>query len=313
MNQYKWKKGGLIYAPQGKHGFDVSHCHKPTPLLVDSNTLRIYFGTRDQHGRTRTTFIDVSLNDPRRILYVHDRPVLDLGPLGAFDDSGANVCSIVRYGGDVFMYFIGWNPSTTVHTRNAIGVAISRDNGLSFSRPFFGPVLDRDKSEPYYTGATDVIIDGKRWKAWYTSGSEWKVVDGKPEIFYHIKYAESDNGFDWRKMGVVCIPPIHEYEANARPSVRKLADGYQMWYSRRDIRQFRANASRGYRGGFAMSQDGVAWIRRDDLFGVDVSLAGWDSEAIAYPYVCDVDGSLMMLYNGNGFGRTGMGFALADS
>jgi len=38
------------------------------------------------------------------------------------------------------MYFIGWNPSTTVHTRNAIGLAISDDNGQTFTRAYEGAV-----------------------------------------------------------------------------------------------------------------------------------------------------------------------------
>jgi hypothetical protein len=59
----KWVKKGLIYCPQGKHGFDVTHAHKPTPLLIDKSTVRVYFGTRDIQGRTRTTFIDLEIDN----------------------------------------------------------------------------------------------------------------------------------------------------------------------------------------------------------------------------------------------------------
>jgi hypothetical protein len=31
-----WTKKGLIYCAIGAHGFDRSHCHKPTPLLIAS-------------------------------------------------------------------------------------------------------------------------------------------------------------------------------------------------------------------------------------------------------------------------------------
>ena len=48
--------------------------------------------------------------------------------------------------------------------------------------------------------------------------------------------------------------------------------------------------------------------------GIDVSPSGWDSDMIEYPVVFDVAGRHYMLYNGNGFGRTGMGLAvLAES
>ncbi|KAA6184674.1 hypothetical protein F2Q65_11250 [Thiohalocapsa marina] len=36
-----WHKRGLIYALSGQHGFEQSHCHKPTPLQLDEHTLRL--------------------------------------------------------------------------------------------------------------------------------------------------------------------------------------------------------------------------------------------------------------------------------
>ena len=82
----KWIKKGLIYCPSGKKGFDKSHCHKPTPLIIDDETVRVYFGVRDENSKTRTTFIDLSINNLNEIKYVHDKPVIDLGKIGCFDD-----------------------------------------------------------------------------------------------------------------------------------------------------------------------------------------------------------------------------------
>lgn len=313
-----WIKKGLVYTPTGVHGFDVSHCHKPTPLLLNDNVLRVYFGVRDINGKTRTTFIDVDAHNPSHILYIHDKPVLDLGKIGAFDDSGANVSSVVRKGDKIYMYFIGWNPSTTVHTRNSIGLAVSRDNGFSFQRLYDGSVLDRNKEEPYYTGAVDVIYneDVDLWQMWYTSGSEWKMVSGKPEIFYHIKYETSFDGIDWDRRDITCIKPHTEIEVTARPSVvKEYVDGrvlYRMWYSRRDILNFRTDKQHGYRAGYAESFDGKEWTRMDDMANIDISDSGWDSEAIAYPYVIKVGKRYIMFYNGNGFGRDGFGYAVCE-
>lgn len=309
-----WIKKGVIYVPHGKHQFDVSHCHKPTPLILNDEIIRIYFGVRDTSGKTRTTFIDVKSDNPSEILYVHDRPVIDLGKIGAFDDCGANVSSVIRVGNLVYMYFIGWNPGTTVHTRNAIGLAISEDGGWSFRRAYDGSILDRIKTEPYYTGAVDVINTGNDFKIWYTSGSEWKTIDGKPEIFYHIKYGTSKNGIDWLREDVTCIPPSHEFEATARPSVTFVNNKYSMWYSRRDLRSFRLDPHNGYRGGYAESYDGINWERLDDLLGLDISPDenAWDSQAIAYPYVVTIKNKQIMFYNGNGFGKTGFGWASRD-
>lgn len=308
-----WEKKGLIYLPKGKFDFDISHCHKPTPLIIENDLLRVYFGVRDISPITRTTFVDLDISnlDNIKVEYIHDKPILDIGKIGAFDDSGANVSSIIRVdNNDIYMYYIGWNPSTTVHTRNSIGIAKSTDNGLTFHRMYDGAILDRDKNEPYYTGAVDVIYDKGLFKMWYTSGTEWKLINNKPEISYHIKYAESIDGIDWIRNNVSCILPSHEFEATARPSVLKENGLYKMWYSRRNIDGFRNTKTKGYRGGYAESKDGKDWKRMDHLFGLELSENGWDSESIAYPYVFKCKGEKLMLYNGNGFGKTGFGYAV---
>jgi hypothetical protein len=53
------------------------------------------------------------------------KPVIDIGKIGAWWLMGANVCSVldmIRW----FIYYIGWIPSTTVHTRNSIDCCIWR-------------------------------------------------------------------------------------------------------------------------------------------------------------------------------------------
>ena len=306
----------FVYNVNGQHGFDVSHCHKPTPLLLDGDTIRVYFGVRDANRLTRTTFIDVDARDPSHVKYIHPHPVLDLGKVGAFDDCGANVCSVLKVGNEIWMYFIGWNPGTTVHTRNAVGLAISTDGGWTFKRVFDGAVFDRNATEPYYTGAVDVLEHHDRFSAWYTSGSEWKIVNNKPEIFYHIKYASSKDGMDWSRKNDVCIPPDHEYEATARPSVRRAKDGkYLMLYSRRDIRNFRTAPTMGYSAGYATSDDGKNWIRRDNELNFPKSSCSnsWDCDAIAYPFFVKAADSNLVFYNGNGFGASGFGYGYFTS
>ncbi|WP_312924747.1 hypothetical protein [Stutzerimonas nitrititolerans] len=309
-----WKERGFIFnvPKSNKIGFAFSHTHKPTPLQINRDVLRIFFGTRSEAGHTRTTYIDVDAHNPSRILDESMPLILDLGKIGAFDDSGANVCSIIALPDRIHMYYIGWNPSTTVHTRNAIGVAVSYDQGRTFSRLYDGAILDRSKDEPYYTGAVDVVHNGEFFEMWYTSGTHWEFIDGKPEIMYHIKYAYSQDGIEWIRPGISCIPPSSPTEATARPSVIRKDGKYLMWFSYRDIDGFRERASSMYRAGYAESNDGRNWTRIDDLAGVTPSSGGWDGDAVAYPYVRKVNESYLMLYNGNGFGRTGFGYCIGE-
>ena len=48
----------------------------------------------------------------------------------------------------------------------------------------------------------------------------------------------------------------------------------------------------------------------DETIGMDVSNNGWDSEMVCYPFVFDHKDITYMLYNGNSYGKTGMGLAV---
>ena len=95
--------------------------------------------------------------------------------------------------------------------------------------------------------------------------------------------------------------PVAGRYAFGRPCVIKDADRYRMWYSHRGD---------SYRMGYAESRDGIVWSREDARCVLDVSPdQGWDAEMVTYPVVADVGGERFMLYNGNGYGRTGIGLA----
>ncbi len=92
--------------------------------------------------------------------------------------------------------------------------------------------------------------------------------------------------------------------AFGRPCVLKDRDGgYRMWYS-----VPRAN----YRIGYAESADGIVWHRRDADAGIEPSASGWDAGMIEYPAVFDLEGRRYMLYNGDDYGRTGIGLAILE-
>lgn len=288
------------------------HACVPIADKLDEGTLRIYFGPRNSQGRTTTTFIEVEADDPSNVLYVHDRPVLSMGKLGAFDDSGAMPSCIVNHDAKKYLYYIGWNQGVTVPYRNSVGLAVSEDGGLTFERVFEGPVVDRTREEPYFCASPYVIFDEGTWKLWYASSTGWTVVDGKPEPLYQIKYAESSNGVDWARNNVTCIEYGFEGEANARPAVVKENGLYRMWYCYRGSVGYRTDKAQSYRLGYAESPDGVGWTRKDEEVGIERSESGWDSQMMEYPYVYEHKGKKHMLYNGNGFGETGFGYAILE-
>jgi hypothetical protein len=83
-----------------------------------------------------------------------------------------------------------------------------------------------------------------------------------------------------------------------------------MWFCHRGSRGYRDDPSQSYRIGYAESEDGLTWSRDDSAAGIDVSEAGFDDIMLTYPSVYEHRGIRHLLYNGNGFGLTGIGHAV---
>ena len=308
----KWKKGGLIFRPDHNYEWMATHAYLPLPHKISDDVVRIYFSTRSKENRSVITFIEVAAGDPSRILYRHDKPVLCAGTLGTFDDGGVGPFSMVKSADRIFLFYGGWNASVTVSYRNAIGLAVSDDNGLTFQRVCEGAVVDRNQYEPFFTAACDVMNEGGKWRMWYGSATGWVLIHGKPEPRYQIKYAESGDLINWDRQNTTCIQYRIDGEANARPCVLKEDGLYKMWYCYRGSIDYRTDKTQSYRLGYAESVDGIAWTRKDDEVGIERSADGWDSVMMCYPYVYQHQDKKYLLYNGNGFGESGVGYAVQE-
>ena len=304
-----WEKAGHIYTPSGETEWSRSHAQVPTVLKLNDDTLRIYYATRDSSNRSHISYIDVESDNPSSILNECKSPVLAPGKIGTFDDCGVMPSSLVVLPDCIYMYYIGWNVRNTVPFHNSIGLAVSKDNGATFERFSDGPLYGRTWKEPYFTGTSWVLVEDDLWRNWYMSCTEWCEVNGIMEPRYHIKYAESSDGINWKRDAKVAIDYKNEEEGGiVRACVLKNKDEYEMWYSYRDLVDFRTNKKASYRIGYANSPDGHSWQRNDDL-GLKVSDNGWDSQMTAYPCVVEVKDKRYMFYNGNGFGESGIGYA----
>lgn len=303
-----WKQLGMVFKPDGGYDWSRTHAQAPAAILM-GDRIRVYYGTRNDENRSRTSFIELDRADPTRLLYVHDRPVMDLGKPGAHDEDGVIGSQVVALGDELRLYYGGVSRGGHVPYRMSIGLARSFDGGLTFERVFEGPVVDRTPHEPYMTMAPNILIEDDRWTMWYGSGTGWVEVDGKFEPTYQIKVAYSDDGLVWRQTNHTCIPKLHELEANTRPAVLRTGQGYEMWFCYRSSQDYRDGAG-SYRLGYATSADGLTWNRQPDPEGLQPAAVGWNASTMAYPSVIVVDGRKVMFHNGDGFGQSGIGCAV---
>ena len=297
-----WRKLGVVIPPDPAVPWMATHAMLPVPQLHGDH-VRLYVTGRNEAGCGQVGRCTLDLSEERlSLVEISPVPLVPTGPLGAFDDHGASATALVEDSGCLFLYYTGWSLGVTVPFYVSIGLAISEDGGRTFQKVSRAPILERTDDDPFLTVSPAVLVDNGIWRMWYVSGSEWQHVAGRPRHRYHIKYAESSDGVRWKRDGHVCIDYASDAEyAIARPWVVKHGNTYRMWYS-----------SRGdaYRIGYAESADGLRWHRLDERAGIDPSPEGWDSEMIEYPCVVEAGSRTWMFYNGNGYGRTGIGCAV---
>lgn len=305
----KWLKKGLLYTPSNKIEWAKTHAQVPT-VLVNNDTLRVFFAARPRPDLSLTTYIDLDINDFDNVLYEHPNPILDLGGIGEFDEHGIMPSSIIKKDGVVYLYYSGWSKGQSLPYQNYTGLAISEDGGDTFEKVSKGPVIDRTPFE-IYSATSPCVYYEKEWHMWYSSGTHWFKINDKYEHTYEIKYASSSSGKKWNQTNATIIPQKNKFEALTRPTVIKLNGIYHMWFSYRGSNNFRKGPE-SYRIGYAYSDDLISWNRRDAMASIKPSEDGWDSRMIAYPEVKKINKNIMMFYNGNDFGRNGFGYALLD-
>ena len=316
----KWKKLGKIFDPRDHKLANncIEYAQSPQALVFD-DFIRIYFSTRerDKTGKylSHVSFVDF---DKRfsEVKRVSDKTVIPLGGLGCFDEHGIFPMNIVRDKERVLAYTTGWNRKVSVSADASIGLAISNNNGLSFDKVGTGPILTASLHEPFLVCDAFVGIFGNTYHMWYIYGTKWinDPRENEPQRIYKIAYATSSDGVVWKRDGKqIIMDKLDENECQALPTVIAFDNKYHMFFCYRHATGFRKMKERGYRIGYAWSEDLVRWTRDDENAGLYVSEDGWDSDMLCYPHVFQSDGKIYLLYNGNEFGRFGFGLAVLEN
>lgn len=313
----QWLKRGRIFDPT--HHLLAQGCEQfaqSPQVLVFQDFVRIYFSTRavDHNGKylSHIAFVEMCKGF-REVIRVSTQPVIPLGGLGCFDEHGIFPMSIMRHGDLVYGYTCGWNRRVSVSVDTAIGLAISSDEGVTFERIGDGPVLAASQNEPCLVGDGFVKVVNGEFHMWYIFGTGWKryAPNAPPDRTYKIGHATSADGISWSKEEArqIVTDSLGPEESQALPTVVQIGNRHHMFFCYRESFDFRRAQGRGYRLGHAWSEDLRNWTRDDSDPLLEGTPGEWDSDMQCYPHVFDCDGKVLMLYNGNEFGRYGFGLA----
>ena len=303
----RWKKLGQLYVPgkSGQHPKLSTHAANPLPVHMAGDIYRIFYSARDQQHRSSVGAVDIDIIQ-RKVIAEHQYPFFEHGPVGSFYSDGVSIGNCYEVNGVRYMLFMGWQNPPGGHWRGDIGRLIVTSE-LSLKLEGVEPFIGSDSTDPVslsYPWVQASLSGG--FDMWYGSTLAWDAGNG--EMLHIIQHASSDDGNNWNRTGLAVPYEIGLAQVFSRPTVVLSDTGdFEMWFS------FRSGVGVKYRIGYAISADGVNWTLDLKAAGIDVSPSGWDSEMIAYPFVFNHSGTRYMLYNGNGYGKTGFGLAFLDS
>jgi hypothetical protein len=311
-----WKKMGQIFEFDKSPFKDeyVSHAQSPQALVLDDR-VRVYFSTRkvDEPGKFLSYVQYIDYDHYFKSSIGHSQhEVITLGKVGCFDEHGIFPLSPTKVGGKIYGYTNGISRRVSVAVETGAGYAVSASNGKTFKKLGDGPILTASIHEPFLVGDPFVRVFNGKFHMFYIFGKKWseETNEHASERVYKIGHATSDDGINWQKIGKQIIKSkLNENECQALPSVIKIGKRYHMYFCYRHMVGFRNEKGKGYKLGYAYSDDLASWTRDDENAGIELSEKGWDSEMMCYPNIFESSGSIYLLYNGNNFGKDGFGLA----
>jgi hypothetical protein len=301
----------FIYNTDGKKWWSRSHISYPIWDIVDENTWRIYYSTRNENNHSRISYIDVEAENPEKILYIHNEPLLELGIPAHFDERGTLPACIVEHNGRKYLYYMGIVVPQKVAYYGTIGIAAINDKGKIpiLSKLQEIPTFEKSQNHHFGYGICQVIQEQQTalLRIYNTFFTGW-LSHNDPT--YEIHCHQSADGLNWDE-GVVCHLDINNEFEWAAPRVFIKDTGYAMIFVARGKNDFRTNVDKTYHIGYAESKDGINFHIIQQEIGIRINLnpSSFDSIMQCYPCVKQYKNRLRVLYSGNNFGKAGIGYA----
>jgi hypothetical protein len=220
-----------LSAGQGNY-FD-SQAFDPCVIVdpVDSSKLLMLFSAMP--APVANNFYEVgrataAVSDPYN-WKVSGTPVFHVGTSGAWDSGHVRCDSLIYTHSKLYMFYDGWDG-----VRTQIGLAVSFDDGFTWSRHPGNPVIPIS-GEEYWASSAAVIEDNGHWYAWYNNSTSCCSVGG--EYLKGVRFAAAtEPSGPWLKTNTTLLtesPKFIEWH-----QVFKLGPTYVMVY---EMGQFDTN------------------------------------------------------------------------
>ncbi len=274
----------------------------PTPHVM-RDRVRVFYASCDDNLRGRIFLADFATQPPFRLIGRSDAPVLDVGAPGAFDCDGVNPSQIIATDEGLALLYIGWRrgPAEAPYTLFA-GVAHSADGGRTFTRQD-EPLLPPRPGERLFRTAPFIDRTASGYRLLYIGGDSFVPGAGERAFpTYSLMQIKSDSLWDWSgPVQTLMVPHLAAGEVGfGRPVILRRAGQVSLMISVRTREGYQLVETQAeIEPGVRPAMTPVALEPLDD----------WERRMTCFGAVAQVGPYELLFYNGDGFGRTGMGLA----
>jgi len=274
----------------------LSHAANPVVLKIEDCLFRIFFNSRDENQRSSVYSIDFDLDSRRSIPNTLKVQFLLKSSDSYFKD-GVSLGSHFELSGVTWIGFMGWTNPVMKHWYGKIG-KFRLNSNFDFESIEAKPWFDLDSFDSTSLSYPAVYFSEKIMHVWYGSTRTWDAGNG--EMIHILKEKVSRDYLQFESSNRIVEWKLGESQAFSRPSILEIHDYFLMAYS------FRGSTTK-YRIGFGLIEKDSTIIKQAYTFSTSAS--SWESEMVEYPYLVPHRDSIFMFYNGNGYGKSGIGLA----
>ena len=297
-----FKKKGLILTPS-----DISwvktHLWVPTAYKLDNNKIIVFFAGRNEQNESDIGYFVYDI-DLKKVIKISKKPILKRGELGSFDDSAVIPSHIIKIGKKYFMYYVGWTRGYKVPFFSSIGLAISKNIFGPYKKFGKAEIIGRSDEDPFFVASCFVEKHKKSFEMYYTSNLSWKKKKNIAMPYYLIKKCTSTDGLNWKfnKSKIIDFKSKQEI-AITRPWIIKYKNQKIMFFSCK---------KKYYKIHQASENKKKNWVRTSNNSLSDHSSHKFDNKSQEYCSIIKMKESYYMFYNGNDYGKEGVGLAIFD-